>query len=191
MITKKKKRNDMKVSAIVVSIFFSLIWTATLQADVYTWTDENGVKHYSNEPPDQDNVEVKFKEQKGDQPAVREDQESANSQQEEMNRLIREIEADQQREEAEQRRKARAAQKNQAPSRKQRIAAEEKRLSDKIAELEEKPLDQFGSAKNKRSRIGFYKYRLETLRRDPDKYFNEPERFEGNVIDADGPDASN
>jgi len=43
----------------------------------------------------------------------------------------------------------------------------------------------FGSQKNKRTRIGFYKYRLETLEQDPDKYFSEPEKFEGNIKAAD------
>jgi len=63
----------------------------------------------------------------------------------------------------------------------ERIAAEKERLEAQIAELEEKPLEYFGSQKNKRTRIGFYKYRLETLEQDPEKYFSEPEKFEGNI----------
>ena len=63
----------------------------------------------------------------------------------------------------------------------ERIAAEKERLETKIAELEEKPLDYFGSQKNKRTRVGFYKYRLEMLLQDPDKYFSEPEKYEGNI----------
>ena len=66
-----------------------------------------------------------------------------------------------------------------------KIAAEKERLEAKIAELEEKPLEYFGSQKNKRTRIGFYKYRLETLEQDPDKYFSEPEKFEGNIKASD------
>jgi len=67
----------------------------------------------------------------------------------------------------------------------ERIAAEKERLEAKIAELEEEPLEYFGSQKNKRTRIGFYKYRLETLEQDPDKYFSQPEKFEGNVKGSD------
>ena len=63
----------------------------------------------------------------------------------------------------------------------ERIAAEKEMLEDKIAELEAKPLDYFGSQKNKRTRIGFYKYRLEILLKDPEKYFAEPEQYEGNI----------
>jgi hypothetical protein len=72
----------------------------------------------------------------------------------------------------------------QEPS-EERIAAEQERLEAKIAELEAKPLEYFGSQKNKRTRIGFYKYRLETLQQDPEKYFSEPEKFEGNVKGSD------
>ena len=108
-----------------------------------------------------------------------------------MDKLIRDIEADYQREEAEQRQKARAASQNQAPTQEERIAAEEMRLSQKITELEETPLEKFGSAKNKRAQIGFYKYRLETLRENPDKYFNEPASFEGNVKESEESGTSN
>jgi len=74
---------------------------------------------------------------------------------------------------------------NQELSQEDKIAAEKERLEDKIADLEAKPLEYFGSQKNKRTRIGFYKYRLETLEQDPEKYFSEPEKFEGNVKASD------
>jgi flagellar biosynthesis/type III secretory pathway M-ring protein FliF/YscJ len=77
------------------------------------------------------------------------------------------------------------AAENQEASQEDKIAAEKERLEAKIAELEEKPLEYFGSQKNKRTRIGFYKYRLETLEQDPDKYFSQPEKFEGNVKGSD------
>ena len=77
------------------------------------------------------------------------------------------------------------AAENQEASQEDKIAAEKERLEAQIAELEEKPLEYFGSQKNKRTRIGFYKYRLETLEQDPDKYFSEPEKFEGNLKTSD------
>ena len=78
-----------------------------------------------------------------------------------------------------------SSQEAQESSQEDKIAAEKERLEDKIAELEEQPLEYFGSQKNKRTRIGFYKYRLETLEQDPEKYFSEPEKFEGNVKASD------
>ena len=77
------------------------------------------------------------------------------------------------------------AAENQELSQEDKIAAEKERLEAKIAELEEKPVEYFGSPKNKRTRVGFYKYRLEMLLEDPDKYFSEPEKFEGNIKTAD------
>ena len=61
-----------------------------------------------------------------------------------------------------------------------KIAGERERLENKIEELEQMPLDYFGSQKNKRTRIGYYRYRLEELDQDPKKYFSKPEKFEGN-----------
>ena len=63
----------------------------------------------------------------------------------------------------------------------ERIAAEKEMLENKIAELEEKPVEYFGSQKNKRTRVGFYRYRLEMLQEHLDRYFSEPERYEGNI----------
>jgi hypothetical protein len=61
------------------------------------------------------------------------------------------------------------------------IAQEKIKIEKKIQELEALPLDYFGSQKNKRVRIGYYQYRLETLMTRPDEYFNNPEPFEGNL----------
>ena len=74
---------------------------------------------------------------------------------------------------------------DQETSQEDKIAAETEMLEAKIAELEEKPVEYFGSPKNKRTRVGFYKYRLEMLLEDPDKYFSEPEKFEGNIKGSD------
>jgi hypothetical protein len=51
------------------------------------------------------------------------------------------------------------------------VAAEREKLELKIAELETAPLDFFGSQRNKTLTIGYYRYRLEDLAKDPEKYF--------------------
>jgi hypothetical protein len=61
------------------------------------------------------------------------------------------------------------------------ITREKERIEKKILELEQKPLEFFGSQQNKRVRIGYYEYRLQALMADPDSYFKNPEPFEGNV----------
>jgi hypothetical protein len=34
-------------------------------------------------------------------------------------------------------------------------------------------------------RIGYYRYRLEDLMQDPEKYFNQPSQFEGNIKETE------
>ncbi|MCK4986870.1 MAG: DUF4124 domain-containing protein [Desulfobacterales bacterium] len=170
----------------LICLFFLigiLLWVPASNADVYSWTDENGVKHFGNQPPDNAaNAKMVFKEEPHDEAA---DQQRTETQNRELTELIRDLEEEEQRQAAENRKKAAEAEQNREPTQQERVAAERERLEAKIAELEEKPLDYFGSQKNKRVRIGYYRYRLETLMADPDKYFSQPSGFEGNVKDPD------
>ena len=156
-----------------------LLWIPASYADVYSWTDENGVKNFGNQPPENAlNVKLIFKEKPHDAAA---DQQRTDTDNREITELIRDLEEQEARQAAEAERRAAQAAANREPTREERIAREKKRLEDTIADLEEKPLDFFGSFKNKRVRLGYYRYRLETLMRDPDQYFNQPSSFEGNV----------
>lgn len=165
----------MQFAVILYLLLFTLLGTATLHAEIYYWIDDKGVKHYSNVPPTGKNdVKVKFKEQEFDAAA---DQQRAEADQKEMQALIKEVEAEEKQAQAEQERQDR----EKPLSREEKIELEKKRLLDKIAMLEAQPLDRFGSQRNKIVTIGYYKYRLEALAKDPDKYFKEPVPFEGNV----------
>jgi len=156
-----------------------LLWVPALNADIYSWTDEKGVKHFGNQPPDDAaNLKVVFKETPHDAAA---DQQRIDMEQREWNELIKDLEEGEKQQAAEEKRKAAEAERSRKPTPQERAEAEKTRLEAKIAELEEKPLDYFGSQKNKRVRIGYYRYRLETLIQNPDKYFNQPTSFEGNV----------
>ncbi len=64
---------------------------------------------------------------------------------------------------------------DQGGSRQQLIGREKKRLNLAIQDLDAAPLDKFGSQKNKRRQVGYYKYRLEKLLADPDGYLAYPE----------------
>jgi len=167
---------------ILISLFFLigiLLWVPASNADIYSWTDENGVKHFGNQPPENAaNLKMIFKEEPHDAAA---DQQRTETQNRELTDLIRDLEEEERRQAAEDRKKAAAAERNRAPTQEEKVAAERKRLETKIAELEEKPLEYFGSQKNKRVRIGYYRYRLEDLNTDPDKYFSQTSSFEGNV----------
>jgi chromosome segregation ATPase len=160
-----------------------LLWLPAANADIYSWTDENGVKHFGNQPPDNAaDVKVVFKEKPYDANA---DQQRSDKENRELSELIRELEEQEDQQKAEERNRAQEAEQNRKPTQEERVAAEKERLEAKIAELEEKPLDYFGSQKNKRVRVGYYRYRLETLMENPDKYFNQPAQFEGNVKETD------
>ena len=49
----------MKVVRILIAVLFISSYPLALDADIYTWTDENGVKHYSNTAPGQDAKVIK------------------------------------------------------------------------------------------------------------------------------------
>jgi hypothetical protein len=162
----------------VVLLSFILLGSAA-SADIYTWTDAKGIKHYSDRPPENvTNARVVFPEYQHDEAA---DQMRFEMEQEEWNTLINAIEAEDQKDKEAKRKRAEEAQKNRALTQQELVAAEQQRLEQKIAELEEQPLEFFGSQKNKRVRIGYYHYRLEALLQDPDEYFKNPQGFEGNV----------
>jgi hypothetical protein len=168
----------MKLRLIAALIFFVVPGLSYLSADVYRWNDSQGNVFYGNQPPsDARDVKRMFKETvspPGAGTAPRDEgQRNAET-------IIKELEEETRRED-EARKKGESAKSSAPQSRDERIAAEKVRLEKKITELEEKPLDYFGSQKNKRVRIGYYQYRLDTLVANPDEYFANPESFEGNV----------
>ena len=169
----------MKSLITLIFILGILLWVPAANADIYSWTDEKGVKHFGNQPPENaTDVKIVFEEKPHDEAADRQRRETENR---ELTDLIRDLEEEEQREAAEQRKKAAKAEANREPTQLERIEAERARLQAKIDDLVERPLDYFGSERNKRARIGYYRYRLEALNSDPDKYFKNPVPFEGNV----------
>lgn len=169
----------MRSINIVFIVVFIAFGITAVDADVYTWVDENGVRHYSDSPPDEaEDAKVVFPEYKFDEAA---DEARNREEQEQINSLIEEIEAEDAREQAEEKERAKQAELNREPTREELIAAEKERLEKKIAFLEEQPLEYFGSQRNKIVRIGYYHYQIQELMENPDKYFNQPASFEGNV----------
>jgi len=169
----------MKLLNILIILMLTVFGVSVVNADVYTWVDENGVRHYSDSPPeDAEDTSVMFPEYQYDESA---DKKRSKQDQRQLNKLIKEIEADNARDQEEARKKAQKAQQNKKPTREELMAAEKERLEKKIVFLEKQPLEYFGSQKNKIVRIGYYHYQIQDLMQDPDKYFNHPASFEGNV----------
>ena len=179
----------MKSLSILIILMLILFGISVVKADVYTWVDENGVRHYGDSPPeDAEDAKVMFPEYQYDAAA---DKNRGQQDNKKLKSLIKEIEADNAEEQAAANKKAQQAQQNKQPTRQELIAAEKARLEEKIAFLEEQPLDYFGSQRNKIVRIGYYRYQMEDLMQDPDKYFKQPAGFEGNVKNPENSDPGN
>jgi hypothetical protein len=169
----------MKLLNIFIILMLTISGVTIANADVYTWVDENGVRHYSDSPPeDAQDAKVMFPEYKYDEAA---DKNRSKQDKQKLNSLINQIEADNARDQAAAKKRAQQAKQNQKPTREELIAAEKERLEKKIVFLEEQPLEYFGSQRNKIVRIGYYHYQIQDLMQDPDKYFNQPASFEGNL----------
>jgi hypothetical protein len=174
-----KAGGPMKSLSILIILMLTVIGTSVVKADVYTWVDENGIRHYGDSPPeDAENAKIMFPEYQYDAAA---DKNRSQQDEQQLKSLIKEIEADDAEEQAAAQKRAQEAQQNKKPTRAELIEAEKARLEEKIAFLEKQPLEFFGSQRNKIVRIGFFRYRLEDLMKDPDKYFDQPASFEGNV----------
>ena len=171
----------MKLLNILIICVLTFFCVATLNAEIFIWTDEKGVKHYSDHPPENvENYEVQ-KESQTNQQDEEADKKRTEAEQEQVQDFIKEADQNYEKQQREEKLKAEEAEINRPPTQEEKIAAEKEKLEKKIAELEEQPLEYFGSQKNKRVRIGYYRYRLEALLQDPDKYFKDPENFEGNI----------
>ncbi len=171
----------MKFASIFILTVLAALWITVANAQIYIWTDENGIKHYSDHPPaNRKNVDVQVETDTNRQDEAA-DIRRTEAEQRELDNYIKEIDENFAAEQQEKRLKSEAAEKNRPLTQEEKIAAEQKRLEDKISQLEEQPLEYFGSQKNKRVRIGYYRYRLEALQQDPDAYFAHPESFEGNI----------
>jgi Domain of unknown function (DUF4124) len=171
----------MKLLNILIISMLTFFCVSTLNAEIYIWTDEKGVKHYSGHPPENgENYEV----QTGSQTSQHDqelDKKRTEAEQGQVQNFIKEADENYEKQQQEEKLKAEEAEKNQPPTQEEKIAAEHEKLEKKISELEEQPLEYFGSQKNKRVRIGYFRYKLEALLQDPDKYFKDPENFEGNI----------
>ena len=172
------------ITAIVLAFTLTVLGVADSKAEVYTWTDENGVKHFSDGPPaDAKGAKPAFQEYEYDEAA---DRQRTESDRKEIQKVARDINQEYAASEQEKRRQEEEAEANKPPTMEERVEDERTKLNLKIAELESLPLEHFGSQQNKIRSIGYYKYRLEDLNKDPEKYFSlPPPRFEGNVKTPD------
>ena len=173
------------ITAMILAFTLTVLGAANSKAEIYTWTDENGVKHFSDGPPaEARGAKPAFQEYKYDEAA---DRQRTESDAKEIQKAVKDINQEYAEAEQKKRRQEEEAEENKPPTMEERIEDERTKLNLKISELESLPLDHFGSQQNKTRSIGYYKYRLEDLEKDPEKYFKlPPPRFEGNIQEPAG-----
>jgi hypothetical protein len=153
----------MKTITMVMVLIFIGLTASGLQAEIYSWTDENGVKHYSHTPPPDRSVPVKTAPEI--QPGPTTDQEIEKINEENIDAILEELEKE------EQAPAPKPAKAQKAPSRQERIAAEEEKLEEKITWLEQLPPQAYTNMRSKQAIIGRYQYRMQLLLSNPDEYF--------------------
>ena len=200
----------LKISFAAI-ILFLLLQLPALPGKVFVWTDDKGVKHFSNTVPSesteefQQDKELPSNSTSGNQPARNvtgpaqpTDTNAANEptadpaepqsagtetdpdadylEATRLDLMVFPIPQD----ELVQREKSLVGDLQQqldqsGVDRQHQINREKKRLTLAIQDLQEAPLEKFGSQKNKQRQVGYYKYRLEKLLSDPDEYIQYPE----------------
>ncbi len=153
----------MKSIAMIMVFFFVGLTASGVQAEIYSWTDENGVKHYSHTPPPDRSVPVKAAPEIQTDPTA--DQKIEKINEENIDAILEELEKE------EQASAPKPAKTHKQPSRQERIAAEKEKLAEKIAWLEQLPPEAYTNTRSKQAIIGRYRYRKQQLESNPDEYF--------------------
>ena len=160
----------ISLSAVVVTTVLLFMQASQLEANIYSWTDRNGVKHFSNVPPpdmnaaidvhreiayDRDADEARWDLDKKDWDALKKELEKAEKQK------IREKYSD--------------GIKEDAGILAEYIKLEKFRLELEITRLEKMPASSFANnLDGKRTAIAFFRTRLKELEDDPQRYFMAP-----------------
>jgi len=162
-----------------------LLFVPDLNAgSIYTWTDENGVKRYSNEAPNEDPKDVKVIDEMSHTQA---DEEQSRQNSEKLEKVREELEAAEI--EREQKNKKIDAEKKKAAieTLNKKVLLEKERLQNEIRRIEQMATG-FRRVKNKKgqtitisnsfslamkkSKIKEYQDKLDLLERSPEEYFS-------------------
>ena len=140
-----------------------------LEANVYSWTDSNGVKHFSNSPPPSDqnsSIDVDH-EIAYDRAADEERWDLDRKEWEELKQNLEKTES----QIIQERYSGENTEESQSLA--EKVENEKFRLELEIARLEKMPATSFGyDMDGKRASIAFYRSRLKELETDPERYFN-------------------
>ena len=163
----------MKYLPILVISILVLLLITDLNADkIYSWTDENGVRQYSNTAPGKDAEDVQIIKEI---PHTQDDEKKSGPDANELDRVLDELEADKRAAEIERKEKDKKieAEKNKAAQNKlnKKIQTEKERLQNEIRRIEQLALGGTFSLAMKKSKIKEYQEKIDLLERSPEEYF--------------------
>jgi hypothetical protein len=161
----ENKGNGMKFVAILIFFAIGFLVASGPHAEIYSWTDEKGVKHYSHTPPADRSLRLRTAPEIPNNPTDTRQPVTINE--ENVETLLEELDKENTPS------AATGSGPRQKPSRQQRIQNERKKLEEKLDYLESLPPDSFANSRSRDVIIGKYRYRLQQLRSDPDAYFNQ------------------
>ncbi|MDY6791322.1 MAG: DUF4124 domain-containing protein [Thermodesulfobacteriota bacterium] len=161
-----------------------LFFIPDLHADrIYSWTDENGVRRYSNTEPSNDAKDVQIIKEI---PHTRDDDKKSGQNESELERIIDELETENRaaKIEREERDKKIEEEKKKTAQDKlnKKIQKEKERLQNEIKRIEQmptgfrsvkgRPISNYFSLAMKKSKIKEYQEKIDLLERSPEEYFS-------------------
>ena len=166
------KMMSIAVVTAVVLAFSMIFFAPTLNANIYSWTDRDGVEHFSNVPPPPGNysvVDVK-RAYEYDKDA---DEKRWELDKEEWDLLEQKLKDTEKQEASEN--EAAAKQRVDAKTMDEKVELEKYKLQSEIDRLERTPASSFSEQLNgKRAALSYSRARLKTLEDDPEVYFKKP-----------------
>jgi hypothetical protein len=156
-----------------------LLFVPNLNAgSIYTWTDQNGVKRYSNAAPNQDPKDVKVI---NEIPHTQADEEKSRQTSEKLEQVLEEPKAEEIEREQKNKLIDTGEKKTAIDTLNKKVLIEKERLQNEIRRIEQlatgfrrvkgKPISNSFSLAMKKSKIKEYQDKLDLLERSPEEYF--------------------
>ena len=159
----------MKMALTLLMGLLVLLLTGTVQAGtLYYWTDENGVRHFSNTGPPQDARDVGTKAETVTAPAVEADREQAPPNADEQDQTLPTPPQNQGESTPTMRDQFEAARQERLT---RQAEDERRRLQNEIREVEQRGLSRTFTEGMRAARLGPLREQLALLDADPDQYF--------------------
>jgi len=159
----------MKYLPILVLSVLVLLFITDLNADnIYSWTDENGVRQYSNTAPGNDAKDVEIIKEI---PLTQDDEKKSGQDANKLDRVLDELEAENRAAEIEREKIEAEKKKATQDELNKKIQTEKERLYNEISRIQKLALGGTFSLAMKKSKIKEYQEKLDLLERSPEEYF--------------------